>query len=321
MQEPWVEKYRPKTLDEVVGNPQVVSRLQAVVHGGSLPHLLLSGPPGCGKTTAILCLARELLGEEWFPRAVLELNASDDRGIDVIRSKVKTFAQQKMSLPSGKQKIVILDEADSMTEGAQQALRRTMEIYAMNTRFALACNTPSKIIEPIQSRCAVVRMRRLEDSEIAERLEQVLKWENVEWETSGLEAIVFTADGDMRNALNNAQATVCGFGKLSQENVFKVCDQPHPNLVKEILESALEQNITKSNEMLCSLWNKGYSALDIVQTFFRVGRSYEMDEHLRLEVMKIIGRTHVKVMEGCASLIQLTALTSFLSELSESAAS
>ncbi|GJQ14924.1 hypothetical protein GpartN1_g6715.t1 [Galdieria partita] len=319
MQEPWVEKYRPKTLDEVVGNPQVVSRLQAVVNGGSLPHLLLSGPPGCGKTTMILCLARQLLGEDWFSQAVLELNASDDRGIEVIRSKVKTFAQQKMSLPSGRQKIVILDEADSMTEGAQQALRRTMEIYATTTRFALACNTPSKIIEPIQSRCAVVRLRRLEDSEIAERLEQVLRLENVQWETSGLEAILFTADGDMRNALNNAQATVCGFEKLSQENVFKVCDQPHPNLVKEILESALEQNVTKSNEILCSLWNKGYSALDIVQTLFRVARSYEMNERLRLEVMKVVGKTHMKIMEGCASLIQLTALTSFLSEVSESA--
>jgi replication factor C subunit 2/4 len=318
MQEPWVEKYRPKTLDEVVGNPQVVSRLQAVVRGASLPHLLLSGPPGCGKTTMILCLARQVLGEEWCSQAVLELNASDDRGIEVIRSKVKTFAQQKLSLPSGKQKIIILDEADSMTEGAQQALRRTMEIYATSTRFALACNTPSKIIEPIQSRCAVVRMRRLEDSEIAQRLEQILKLENVSWEPSGLEAIVFTADGDMRNALNNAQATVCGFGKLSQENVFKVCDQPHPILVKEILQNALDQNVNKSNEILCSLWNKGYSALDIVQTLFRIARSHEMDEQLRLQVMKAVGKTHMKVMEGCSSLIQLTALTGILSRASES---
>eukprot|EP00871_Galdieria_phlegrea_P003371 jgi/Galph1/4034/GphlegSOOS_G2647.1 len=315
MQEPWIEKYRPKVLDDVVGNPEVISRLKAVVKGGTMPHLLLCGPPGCGKTTTILCLARELLGTEHISQAVLELNASDDRGIDVIRSKVKMFAQQKITLPAGRQKIVILDEADAMTEAAQQALRRTMEIYASTTRFALACNTPSKVIEPIQSRCAVIRMRRLEDEEIRQRLTQVLQVEKASFDKTGVEAIIFTADGDMRNALNNAQATMSGFGKLSQENVFKVCDQPHPALVKEFLEMALSGNIIASVDILCSLWNKGYSALDIVQTIFRVARSHEMNEQSRLHVMKVVGLAHMKVMEGCPTLLQLTALAAQICDL------
>jgi replication factor C subunit 2/4 len=154
--------------------------------------------------------------------AVLELNASDSRGIDIVRNKIKMFAQQKVTLPPGRHKIIILDEADSMTAAAQQALRRTMEIYSTTTRFALACNNSTKIIEPIQSRCAVLRYTRLNDAEILSRLQFVSSKENVSYDLSGFEAIIFISDGDMRNALNSLQATVSGFGHVNAENVFKV---------------------------------------------------------------------------------------------------
>jgi replication factor C subunit 2/4 len=148
---PWIEKYRPEFLSDVVGNSEAVSRLSAIATVGNLPNIILAGPPGIGKTTSILCLAREMLGDS-YKNAVLELNASDARGIDIVRNKIKMFAQKKVTLPPGKHKIIILDEADSMTGAAQQALRRTMEIYSATTRFALACNNSTKIIEPIQSR-------------------------------------------------------------------------------------------------------------------------------------------------------------------------
>ncbi len=170
---PWIEKYRPDTLADVVGNTEAVSRLAAIAQVGNLPNIILSGPPGIGKTTSIMCLAREMLGES-YKNAVLELNASDARGIDVVRNKIKMFAQKKVTLPPGRHKIIILDEADSMTSAAQQALRRTMEIYSPTTRFALACNNSTKIIEPIQSRCAVLRYSRLHDAEILARLQQVM---------------------------------------------------------------------------------------------------------------------------------------------------
>eukprot|EP01041_Mallomonas_annulata_P010570 gene10570-22060_t len=217
---PWVEKYRPEFLRDVVGNTEAVSRLSAIAQAGNLPNIILAGPPGIGKTTSILCLAREMLGDS-YKNAVLELNASDARGIDVVRNKIKMFAQKKVTLPPGKHKIIILDEADSMTAAAQQALRRTMEIYSSTTRFALACNNSTKIIEPIQSRCAVLRYTRLSDAEVLLRLQQVCAAENVSFEMNGLEALIFTAEGDMRNALNGLQSTVSGFGHVTAETVFK----------------------------------------------------------------------------------------------------
>jgi replication factor C subunit 2/4 len=218
---PWVEKHRPQFLCDIVGNCEAVSRLAAISEVGNLPNIILAGPPGIGKTTSVLCLARQMLGDS-YKNAVLELNASDARGIDVVRNKIKMFAQKKVTLPPHRHKLIILDEADSMTNAAQQALRRTMEIYSHTTRFALACNNSTKIIEPIQSRCAVLRYTRLSDAEVLSRLQDVAALENVSYDTAGLEAIVFVAEGDMRNALNSMQSTVSGFGRVSSENVFKV---------------------------------------------------------------------------------------------------
>ena len=150
------------------------------------------------------------------------------------------FAQKKVTLPPGRHKIVILDEADSMTTGAQQALRRTMEIYSATTRFAMACNLSTKIIEPIQSRCAVIRFTKLSDAEVLERLKFVVQSEGVPYVDEGLEAIIFSADGDMRQALNNLQATNSGFNFVNAANVYKVCDQPHPTTMRKCVQACLE---------------------------------------------------------------------------------
>ena len=210
-----------------MGNKETVGRLEVLAEQGNMPNLILSGPPGTGKTTSVLALAPQQQGDA-YNEGVLELNASDDRGIDVVRNRIKAFAQKKVTLPPGKHKVVVLDEADSMTEGAQQAMRRTMEIYSSTTRFALACNMSDKIIEPIQSRCAVLRFSKLTDEQVLKRLQEVLQAEEAPHNDAGLEALIFSAEGDMRQALNNAQATHSGFGFISSDNVFQVCDQPQP---------------------------------------------------------------------------------------------
>ena len=229
-----------------------------------------------------------------------------------MRGRIKSFAQKKVTLPPGKHKIIVLDEADSMTEGAQQAMRRTMEIFSSTTRFALACNMSEKIIEPIQSRCAVLRYSKLTDQQVTKRLQDVLTTEGASFNDHGLEALVFTAEGDMRQALNNAQATQAGFGFINNENVFKVCDQPHPLLVKKILESVKSADFESANDIVEELWQKGYCGLDVVGTLFRLAKLYPMSEELKLEFIKEIGFTHMRVLDGLDSLLQLNGLVAKL---------
>jgi replication factor C subunit 2/4 len=299
----------------VVGNQEAVSRLHAIAQVGNVPNIILAGPPGIGKTSSVLCLARETLGDS-YGKCVLELNASHDRGIDVVRNKIKMFAQKKVNLPAGRHKIIILDEADSMTAAAQQALRRTMEIYSSTTRFALACNNSTKIIEPIQSRCAVLRFTRLMDAEVLARLQQVCFAENVSYEQSGLEAIIFTAEGDMRNALNALQSTVSGYGNVTSDNVWKVCDQPHPQKIAKVLDFLRKSQTKDAMDIIIALHNSGYASTDIITTLFRVTRTKsDFPEPLKLEFIREIGFTHMRISEGLNTQLQLCGCIARLSSI------
>ena len=200
-----------------------------------------------------------------------------------------------------------------MTSAAQQALRRTMEIYSNTTRFALACNVSTKIIEPIQSRAAILRYTRLSDEQILLRLKQVCQMEEVSYTDDGLEAIIFTAEGDLRNALNNLQATQSGFGHVNQSNVFKVCDQPHPTTVKIIINSCLHGDTNVAVKEMTALWNTGYSCSDIIGTIFKVVKAHiGIPEAMKLEYLKEIGFVHMRIADGVNSKLQLLGLVSRL---------
>lgn len=316
---PWVEKYRPRSLAQVAGNVETIDRLKVFASVGNVPNLILSGPPGIGKTTSIHCMALQMLGSEKYAEAVLELNASNDRGINVVRDQIKSFAQMKVNLPAGRHKIIVLDEADSMTDGAQQALRRTMELYSTSTRFALACNDSTRIIEPIQSRCAILRFSRLSDDDVLQRLLDVCEKETVGYDDEGLQAIVFTAEGDMRQALNNLQSCVNGYDFVSSENVFKVCDEPHPKRVQKMLDHCVEGEIDEALAILNYLWEMGYAAEDIATIIFRLVKTMPgmPSEPLRLQFIKEIGVTHRRILEGLDTLVQLSGLVARLCVLAE----
>jgi replication factor C subunit 2/4 len=319
-QVPWIEKYRPQLLQDIVGNEETLVRLQAIAKDGNLPNLILCGPPGTGKTTSVHALARELLGKS-YKDGVLELNASDARGIDVVRNRIKSFAMNKVTLPPGRHKIIILDEADSMTTAAQQALRRTMEIYSNSTRFCLACNVSTKIIEAIQSRAAILRYTRLTHEQILSNLLKVCQAEEVPYTDDGLEAILFTAEGDMRHALNNLQAanslaqSKLG-GMVNQKMVFQVCDQPHPTIVRSIVDACDTGNLETALADLQKLWNSGYAASDIIGTLFKVTKVHNMlPEGKKLEYLREIGFTHMRISNGVNSLLQLMGLVSRMTQM------
>ena len=247
----------------------VISNLESISQSGNLPNLILAGPPGTGKTTSVLALAHELLGDN-FKKAVIELNASDERGINVVRDKIKRFAQQKIPLPEGRHKIIILDEADSMTSSAQGSMRVTISDYSNTTRFVLACNDSSKIIEAIQSRCTVLRFGKLSSEEIKERLKYVLYCENAKYTEEGLKAIIDTCNGDMRYALNNAQSCVVGFEEINEENIYKIVELPRPKEIEKIYNFCFEGKFKEAMKKFDELFDDGYSCLEIISVFNRL---------------------------------------------------
>ena len=309
---PWIEKYRPSKLSQIVGNKRIISNLQSISESGNLPNLILAGPPGTGKTTSVLALAHELLGEN-FKKAVIELNASDERGINVVRDKIKRFAQQKIPLPEGRHKIIILDEADSMTSSAQGSMRVTISDYSNTTRFVLACNDSSKIIEAIQSRCTVLRFGKLSSDDIKERIKFVLNNENAKYDEKGLQAIIDTCNGDMRYALNNSQSCIVGFGEINEENVYKIVELPRPKEIEKIYNFCLNKMFVDAINKFSELFNDGYSCLEIISVFNRlIQENDKIDDKVRIILLKKISEYKMNLIDGLDSDLQMSG---FISEI------
>jgi len=303
----WVEKYRPRKLDEVINQKHVVDRLRIWVAQGSIPNMMFAGSAGVGKTTIALCLARELFGDHWKEN-FSETNASDERGIDVVRGKIKEFARTR---PIGAEfKVMLLDEADALTQEAQQALRRTMEKYSSITRFILSCNYSSRIIEPIQSRCVVFRFKGLADSAVEEYINKISKAENLSIEKDGIQAIIELAEGDLRKVANILQA--CSTReKITNNLVYEISAQANPQDIKNMLTAALSGNFDEARKQLFNLIiNQGLSGEDIIKNIHKELFSLPIDEKAKVDLLEKIGEYEFRLNQGGTPEIQLLALLS-----------
>lgn len=312
----WVEKYRPKTLDEVVGQEEVVQRLKSYVERKNIPHLLFAGPPGTGKTASAIALARDLFGENWRDNFV-EMNASDERGIDVVRHKIKEFAR---TAPIGDApfKIIFLDEADALTADAQAALRRTMEMYSKTCRFILSCNYVSRIIEPIQSRCAVFKFRPIPAEAMKKRLLEICKKENIKITDDGLEALIYIANGDFRKAINALQGAAAFGEVIDAEAIYQITATARPEELAKLLNLALSGNFMEAREMLDKMMIEyGMSGEDIVSQLFREIVSSTMDEKMKVLLIDKLGEIDFRLTEGAHERIQLDAYLAYLTTLSK----
>lgn len=309
---PWTEKYRSKKLDDnIVGQDAIVKRLKAYVKQKNMPNMLFAGPPGVGKTLCAIALAYELFDDS-FGQNFMELNASDARGIDVVREQIKNYAA---TLPFGgiKFKIIFLDEADALTKDAQNALRRTMENTSATTRFILSANYSSKIIEPIQSRCALFRFRPLSEQHIIERLKHIAQKEKVHVEADGYKALVYASEGDMRKAINFLQTASTLGEKVTEDTVYKVASKARPKEVRELIDLAMDGKFEQARKKLDSLlYEYGLSGEDVILQLYRETLGLDIDQRKKVELIDKIGEYNFRITEGANERIQLEALLAYL---------
>lgn len=306
---PWVEKYRPKTLKEIVGQKEITGRLSNYVKNNSMPNLLFAGGAGIGKTSSAVALAKEFFKDN-FSQNFLELNASDDRGIDVVRDTIKNFART-LAFDLGF-KIIFLDESDALTFDAQQALRRTMERYSRTCRFVLSCNYSSKIIEPIQSRCVIFRFSQLSSKDIGEKIKAVAENEKLQIEDSAVEAIVYVCQGDLRKAINVLQASAISSEKITDKTIYEVSARARPEEIKEMIMLAYTGKFLDARNLLDKLmYEYGMSGEDVILQLHREMINFSEEQipgKNKIELIDKIGEYNFRLVEGANERIQLEAL-------------
>lgn len=310
---PWVEKYRPKTLDDVAAHKEIIDTIKKLTHENRLPHLLLYGPPGTGKTSTILAVARQIYGGA-MQNMTLELNASDDRGIDVVREQIQDFASTR-SVFSNKFKLVILDECDAMTRDAQFALRRVIEKYTRNTRFCLICNYVSKIIPALQSRCTRFRFPPLDEGHVRDRLQHVVDAEKVKLGPGGMDALVTLGGGDMRRTLNILQSCHMACDVVDEKGVYLTTGNPLPSDIESVVNWLLNEEFTAAFQSITKLQiDRGVALVDIVRELhpwmFNIAA---LPPKVRIMLVEKLADIEHRLAYGCSEQLQLGALVAAFS--------
>jgi replication factor C subunit 2/4 len=317
----WIEKYRPVNVDDIIVDDNIKIEINKIINDKNIPNMILTGTPGIGKTTTLLCIAKKLYGK-YFEDAVLELNASDDRGIKLINNgDLNAFCTQK--LPYTKEeitkyaphKLIIFDEADNMTEKALPIISILMDKFYMSTRFVFTCNTSSKIIESIQSRCKIIRYIRLNNKQISKRLEDILKIENIKYDKKAIKEIAQLSNGDMRHAINLLQLVSDRFKNITIDNINILCEIPPNNIIQDVLLN-IKKDIKKTLKIIFDLKESGYSVNDIFIGFLNYLKSpnTEMNEEYKMNILLIVSEYLYNVSKYADTDINLT---SFIIDLSK----
>ena len=305
----WTEKYRPENFSDIKGQKEIVKRVKAFVEQKNMPHLLFSGPAGIGKTSLALVVARQLFGKGW-KQNFLELNASDERGIDVIRHKVKDFARTR-AIGEVPFKIIYLDECDALTKEAQQALRRTMENYTTTCRFILSCNYSSKIVDPIQSRCAIFRFKPLEKKNVFDIIDKIASHEKLKADEKAKEALYLVSEGDCRRLENILQSCAVISKQITEDVVFSMASVARPKEVKEVIELAVKGKFVESrNKLLEVMLSYGLSGLDIIKQIQKEVWNLDISGRKKMELIDKCGEIEFRMVEGSDEFVQLEALLS-----------
>jgi len=300
---PWVEKYRPKSSDEILLDPFIKIKIDKMLENKSIPNLIITGEPGTGKTSTIVCLAKQIYTHK-FNEYVLELNASDDRGLSMINKTIYPFCKKKTD---GINKLIILDECDSITPKAQNLLANIIAEFRKNTRFVFICNDCSQIIESIQSRCMIIKYPRISKIDLYYKIESICNKENIKYDKEGIDNLLFVSDMDIRQAINNLECIYYAFKELTIETVYKMVDKPKPVYIEKIINDCLNERLQEGIETTKELYMKGYYPNDILLTFMKclLEKDLKIKESKKLKIHEIISLSYIRVNGGIDTLLQL----------------
>ena len=318
---PWVEKYRPRNSEEILLEPFIKQKIEKILEKKSIPNMIITGEPGTGKTSTILFLAKQIYGDK-YSENVLELNASDDRGLSIINNTIYPFCKKKTSCINEDNfklnskypthKLVILDEADSITPKAQNLLSNIISEFRKNTRIVFICNDCTQIIESIQSRCMIVKYPKINSDNLYHKIEYICQAESIPYTSDGINTLLFVSDQDIRQSINNLECIFYSFGKLKEDTIYKLVDKPKPYYISQILTHCMENNYVETINTVKNLYNKGYTPNDILLTFMKYLfenndelNKINLKEETKLKIYEIISLSYIRVNGGIDTLLQL----------------
>jgi len=308
---PFVEKYRPNKLEDILMDKFLKKKFLKIISENEIPNIIITGEPGTGKTSTVLYIARQIYNTNaLWENNILELNASDDRGLTIINSLILPFCKKKTYKMN--YKLIILDEADSITPKAQNLLGNILSEYKKNTRIIFICNNFSKINETIQSNCMIIKFPKISKKRIKKKVLDICEKEKISYDDNGVESLLFVSNNDIRFVINNLECIFYSYGSISEENVYKFIDKPKPYYIKNIIKLSLDGKLRESINIVKELYEKGYSPNDILLTFmkFLLDGDYDISEETKLKIYELVSLNYIRVNDGIGTLLQLCGCVS-----------